>query len=200
MIRLTVKWNDKDLKAWCDSSASALRNWAQGEIQAGPAMLRALEDYHAEVFRSGGQGSAYGPWASLKTSTLLARLRRRKTSKIAPFDYAAATSGGVGILRWSGRLYRSLATQGTRYGDAIRKTSSTGIVFGTSCPTALFHAAGRGGRNPMAARKPLDDLRGPNVALVVAAGRIMSYLTSDSQPGSKSPGVVRNAAGFYAKR
>lgn len=202
MLRLSVKWDvGRAFSGWCTGRAAGLKNWTQGSIQAGPAMLRALEEHHADVFNTSGGRSGYGPWAGLRPRTLKHRARRSRVSKIAPFDYAASPGGSVGILRWGYRLYRSLATQGNAQGDAIRVIHRTKVIYGTRTPTGLFHAAGRRGRNPMPKRMPLDDLYGPLVAIAVAHSKIMSFLHEEGSGASEpSPSIVRNAAGFYSKR
>jgi len=202
VIRLTVKFEMGDFRRWCDSRAAGLAKWASGPIQGGRAGLQALEAYHAGLFDSYGSGamgrpSGYGAWAPLALRTLKARALRQRMSRIAPRDYAGPMRGDR-TLAWSWRLRDSLATQGNRYGDAVRLIGSTSLTYGTSTPTALFHAAGRGGRNAMPVRMPIDDIVGPQVALDVIERKIMAFLASDTE-AAPSPGLVPNAAGFYSR-
>lgn len=201
MIRLTVKWDiGRGFESWCTTKMRGLRSWGRGEIQAAPAMLAAVEQYHADLFASGGQAvrgtrAGYPPWSRLSRRTLRARARNTRVSRIAPGDYSGPGQGG--LLHWSGRLYRSLATQGNTYGDAIRVSRPTGITFGTKTPTALFHAAGR---KNMPIRMPLDDRVAPEVAIDVAFDKIMGFLFADSASGGAlGARIVRNAAGFYSR-
>lgn len=202
MIRLTVKFEMADFRRWCDGKAEGLKAWGTGPIQGARAMIDALEQYHAGLFASGGAGqdraSGYGPWIALKFRTLKARAYRTRCSRIQPFDYTGAPRSDR-TLSWSWRLRDSLAGKGNTFGDAIRKMGPRGVDFGTSTPTALFHAAGRGGRNPMPVRMPLDDIIGPEVAIDAAEDRIMAFLFADGNGAPSSPGMVRNAAGFYAR-
>lgn len=166
-------------------------------------MLAALERYHGDLFAShGAQGmgraSGYGPWAALRLRTLKARALRTHCSSVAPGDYRGSPKSDR-TLAWSLRLRDSLATKGNTYGDAVRRMGARGITFGTRCPTALFHAAGRGGKRPMPGRMPVDDRIGPEVAIDAADRRIMEFLFSGGS-ASASPGLVRNAAGLYSRR
>jgi hypothetical protein len=203
VIRLTVKFEMGDFRRWCDAKARGLARWSSGPIQGGRAALQALEAHHAALFDShgaaglGGRSSGYGAWAPLALRTLRARAGRVRCSRIAPRDYAGPMRGDR-TLAWSWRLRDSLATQGNRFGDAVRQIRATGLTYGTGTPTALFHAAGRGGRNPMPVRMPLDDIVGPQVALDAIEGRIMSFLEADGE-APPSPGLVPNAAGFYSR-
>lgn len=183
MIRLSIKWDSKDFDTWTQSRIVGLRDWGKGKIQGANAMFTAVEQYHRQLFATrgaegAGRASGYGPWEALRLRTLKARAMRQRMSRIPPGDYATG-AGSDRILQWSQRLYTSLTTQGNRYGDSIRIAHSQGMTFGTSTPTALFHKAGRAGKNPMPVRVPLDDIIGAEVAVEVAHAKILAFLFTE---------------------
>lgn len=177
MIRLRLRMDpDKSFRKMLDAKAKGLASWAQhGEILGAHGAFAAIEAHHERVFASEGSASTYGPWAVLRNRTLRARASLKRMSRIAPFDYRGAAGARTGILTWSARARNSLATQGNMYGDSVRRSRRTGLTFGTSTPTLLFHAAGR---KNMPIRLALDDVGGFEAAMPVIERRILAFVTS----------------------